>query len=413
MDIITVNRKVSIREEEEVVNSKITGETSVPSISSDEINEKYVKGEVRIVTEQARYPLNTIVSMVENSSSYILNPEFQRRHRWDHVRKSRLIESFIMNIPIPPIFLYEKEFAVYEVMDGLQRLTAIKQFYNNEFKLSDLIEWPELNGFSYNELPEKVKKGIDRRYLSSIILLQETAKTADEAQRLKQLVFERINSGGEKLNAQESRNAIYNGKFNQLCIDLARNEAFCRMWSIPLPTQAENNNKEDISSELITNPLFSKMEDVELVLRFFAFRKIDSWQDSLQNFLDEALDLGNDYSDKLLEELSSVFRATVELTYEVLGDTAFHIYRKRESRRSGVTWDYFDRPTKLAYDPIMYVFSTFLDSRKILIEKRHSIQNDIVQFYQDNYSKFGERSNRSDVITRINLFSDFIQKYVC
>ncbi|RNA78453.1 DUF262 domain-containing protein, partial [Staphylococcus aureus] len=89
-------------------------------------------------------PLNTIVSLVE-SEDYILNPEFQRRHRWDATRKSKLIESFIMNVPIPPIFLYEFEYSKYEVMDGLQRLTAISQFYKDEFILQDLGEWKELN----------------------------------------------------------------------------------------------------------------------------------------------------------------------------------------------------------------------------------------------------------------------------
>src|SRR5690606_6635683 len=84
------------------------------SFTHEEINEKYKKGEVRIITEQARYPLNTIVNLV-SSEDYILNPEFQRRHRWDVSRKSKLIESFIMNVPIPPIFLYEVEYSIYEV----------------------------------------------------------------------------------------------------------------------------------------------------------------------------------------------------------------------------------------------------------------------------------------------------------
>lgn len=105
------------------------------------------------------------------------------------------MESFIMNVPIPPIFLYENEFSHYEVMDGLQRLTAIYDYYNDSYKLEGLKLWGELNGRSYSELPEKVKRGIDRRYISSIILLQESAKSDEEAQKMKQLVFERINSG--------------------------------------------------------------------------------------------------------------------------------------------------------------------------------------------------------------------------
>lgn len=154
------------------------------------INEKYVRGEIRIVTEQARYPLNTIAQMVE-SDSYQLSPEYQRRHRWSPERQSRLIESLIMNVPIPPVFLYEYDYSRYEVMDGLQRLTAIHDFYKDKFALTGLAQWRELNGRTYSGLPEKVREGIDRRYLSSVILLKETAKSDIEALRLKQLVFER------------------------------------------------------------------------------------------------------------------------------------------------------------------------------------------------------------------------------
>ena len=86
--------------------------TGAPIVSHDRssINAKYVKGEVRIITEQARYPLPTVVGMYEDGKSYVLNPDFQRRHRWNRQKQSRLIESFIMNVPIPPIFLYEVEY---------------------------------------------------------------------------------------------------------------------------------------------------------------------------------------------------------------------------------------------------------------------------------------------------------------
>jgi Protein of unknown function DUF262 len=127
--------------------------------TSEEINEKYIRGDVRIVTEQARYPLSNITLML-NSGDYELNPEFQRRKRWNRLRQSRLIESFIMNVPIPPIFLYEIAYSHYEVMDGLQRLTAIKEFYESKFQLTGLEQWPELNGMSYKTLPDQVKKAL-------------------------------------------------------------------------------------------------------------------------------------------------------------------------------------------------------------------------------------------------------------
>ncbi|WP_425290853.1 DUF262 domain-containing protein [Spirosoma linguale] len=378
------------------------------SSTDEESNEKYEKGDVRIVTEQARYPLVSVVSMV-TSSDYELNPEFQRRHRWDKTKQSRLIESFIMNVPIPPIFLYEVKYAKYEVMDGLQRLTAIHDFYSDNLVLEGLVEWPELNGKKYSQLPTQIKSGVDRRYLSSIILLQETAKTYDEAQRLKQLVFERINSGGVTLEPQEARNAIYNGNLNQLCIKLARNEYLCRTWDIPLPTPEEINTGE-VSDELLKNEFFRKMSDVELVLRFFAFRqRPENPKGTLKEFLDTYLKYGNNFSIELLSQMEIIFNDTISLVYEILGKKAFRLWRQRK-KQSNQSWDWYNRPGMTAYDPIMYVFSQNLGRREEIISKKEQINSNITKFYEDNYISFGGHSttNISSINDRNKVFAQFL-----
>ena len=163
-------------------------------MSDEDINAKYKRGEIRIVTEQARYPVKSIKIMLDGDD-YKLNPEYQRRKRWDNGRKSRLIESFIMNVPLPPIFLYEYDYSKFEVMDGLQRLTSIYDFYSGKFSLEGLEYWKELEGKKYKELPQEVQRGIDRRYISSIVLLEETAKTEEEAEELKQW-WRKINTTG-------------------------------------------------------------------------------------------------------------------------------------------------------------------------------------------------------------------------
>lgn len=381
---------------------------SIVSIFDEEaINRKYIQGDVRIITEQARYPLNTIVSMVE-SPNYNLNPEFQRRQRWDNVKKSKLIESFIMNVPIPPVFLYETNFSEYEVMDGLQRMTAISEFYRDEFALVELEEWPELNGLTYSMLPDQVRKGIDRRYLSSIILLQETAKTKEEADRLKQLVFERINSGGEKLTPQETRNALFPGELNNLCIKLARHPNFCRMWNIPIPDASELDNNV-ISLELRKNQLFSKMQDVELVLRFFAYRQIESWESpSLEDFLDDFLKHGNVFPSDLLSRYANLFTSTCDLLYEIYGERAFWLNRERQGG-----WIYYERPTKVLYDPLMYVFSDLIDSKEILIEKKNTILIETENLHKSYQSVLGGRNtNRNDVLQRIVILKEFYQGFL-
>jgi len=389
-------------------------------LTAEEISDKYVRGDVRIVTEQARYPLNTIMNML-NSGDYNLNPEFQRRKRWSTTKQSRLVESFIMNVPIPPIFLYEVAYSQYEVMDGLQRLTAINEFYSNKFALTGLDQWSELNGMYYNTLPEQVRRGIDRRYLSSIILLQETARDEVEAIRLKQLVFERINSGGEKLEPQESRNALYNGPLNQLCIKLARTESFCKMWAIPTDadleklsssTQASLEFDEDLEYDsepediLQNNAMYKKMQDVELVLRFFAYRQLsDVEQGRLRDFLDLYLKQGNLFSKAVLEKFSELFTKTSDLIYKVLGDRAFYLLRKKKNG----AWQWFERPTKVLYDPLMYAFSCYLPQTEKLLSKSEEIKNKLEELYRSQADAFeGRSTNQRDIFTRRNLLKNFL-----
>lgn len=389
---------IEIKQDESILGTKLDEEA---------INNKYQQGDVRIVTEMGRFQLTTVTALVE-SEDYILNPEFQRRHRWSNAKKSKLIESFIMNVPVPPIFLYEIDFSVYEVMDGLQRLTALYEFFTDKFVLEGLEEWPELNGLLYSELPKQVKKGIDRRHLSSMILLKETAKSQIEAERLKQLVFERINSGGEQLEDQETRNAIHNGPLNKLCINLARNEHFCTMWGIPKKTEEEANGGQ-LPQELVENPLFRKMQDVEIVLRFFAFRHLDKWERfSLRVFLNKFLHSGNMLDESVLKNYEYLFLETSKLAYDLLDEQAFCLFRIREDK-----WKLYNRPTKVVYDPIMYVLSGMLEFKEDLITQKDSIKAKIEDFYKENYSSFsGRNTGKNDVSNRIELMKQFFQQFI-
>lgn len=374
-------------------------ENNTTQLVDEEINEKYQRGEIRIVTEQARYPLDTIETML-NSGKYKRNPEYQRRKRWDNVRKSRLIESFIMNVPIPPIFLYEVEYSKYEVMDGQQRLTAIYDFYTNNFRLEGLEYWQELNGRTYQELPDKVRKGVDRRYLSSIVLLSETAKTIEEADFLKKIVFERLNSGGEKLTPQETRNALYNGEFNQLCLELAKNEKFRKMWNIPLESEGEN--------KLLESEPYRKMEDAELVLRFFACRQLDKWTSSIDKFLDVFLQEANNYNDELRENLADIFNQTVSLVYEIYQEESFYPPFKDIE---------YKNPTRTVYDPIMQTFSRNIKYYDILLKNKEGIKE---IRYKDREVLFsgkrplfdGRDGGRTNVQKRINYFDNLIKPFI-
>jgi hypothetical protein len=379
-------------------------------VADEVVNEKYVKGEIRIVTEQARYPLDTITSIV-SGEKYRLDPEYQRRHRWSNEKRSRLIESLIMNVPIPPIFLYEYEYSQYEVMDGLQRLSAIDDFYNDRFTLEGLDQWPELNGRLYSTLPEKVREGIDRRYLSSVILLRETAKSSEQAIHLKQMVFERINSGGEPLTPQESRNAILDGPMNRLCLKLSRNLCLCRLWAIPEPTEDEIFLHAAPSSERIMNEMYRRMEDVELVLRFFAYRqkqRLHKGGTRLSSYLDAYLRSANNFPNETLVSLKDIFESTIALVEEVFGEQAFWLYRKRKNE----TWYWYSRPTLMVYDSLMFAVSQLLDKRDCMIEKREDISSNLVELYRNNYELLeGRDVNPSTLQVRDSIMLNYLRQF--
>ena len=378
--------------------------------TDEELNSRYVKGDIRIVTESARYSLAGILAMLQETVQidgpdgrkelrYKLDPEYQRRHRWSIERKSRLIESFLMNVPVPPVFLYERELARFEVMDGRQRLTALSQFYANEFALEGLQYWSDLDGRTYSQLPLKVRDGIDRRYISSIILLKETAATEEQASMLKKMVFERLNSGGVALSSQETRNAVYNGPLNQLCLSLSENETFRRMWGIPPDSLAMESDEADTSdvADESTNKgklMFEKMEDVELVLRFFAYRQIDSFKaglNKISEFLDRFLIGGNSFPQDVLDSYRSMFDSAVAFLWATLGSDAYCAI--------GVS----PRPTKIVFDPVMYVANSEEVNavREKLIVRKDLLRAELEAMYKKDQALFsGRRTNFADTQQR-------------
>ncbi|MBP1631055.1 MAG: hypothetical protein H6Q15_1948 [Bacteroidetes bacterium] len=391
---------------------KDQNEDIVIGLSSDEINEKYIRGEIRIITEQARYPLDTISSMLA-SGKYNLNPEYQRRKRWSTVQQSKLIESFIINVPIPPIFLYEVEYAKYEVMDGLQRLTAIDNFYKGKFALEGLEEWQELNGKRYEELPSKVKEGIDRRYLSSIVLLNETAKDKLQAESLKKIVFGRLNSGGDKLTPQETRNALYGGKFNTCCIKLSQNEYFRKLWKFDIIQKNENGeiNNED---ELLKTDSYKKMVDVELVIRFFAYRHIDkmSTLGNQEILIDEYLKQANFFPDEVIDDLCALFEQCVKILYMVFGDKALLM---PDGAQKKIT------PTKTIYDPIMQSISKFINREDLILSKKDELLDNkfkdksalIIKGRHQDIDLFdGKYGGKKDVENRIIYFDNYFNSII-
>lgn len=304
-----------------------------------EIETFYERSRLRIVQEKNDFFLPHVVDFIEKRAWGNLRPEYQRRLRWDQRKKSQLIESFIMNVPVPPVFLFEASLGEFEVMDGQQRLSAIVDFLQNRFELRGLEVWPPLNGRRFDDLPATLKRALNRSKISAITLSAEGV--TDEATiDLRTQVFERLNTGGERLNAQELRNSIYGGPFNGLLLELSALRAFTDAWDIP--PHADNIDADGTpSEELRSNNLYKRMTDVEIVLRFFAFLGDVHIVGSVKRMLDEAMDRKMAASAEELEADRELFTATLGKAVTLLGENAFRM-PSRDGERVVLSRPLFD-----------------------------------------------------------------------
>ena len=347
---------------------------------------------LRILTEFNRERLPVFIETLKKNNYLEIQPFYQRKKRWSDKDKSLLIESFIINIPIPPVIFYEKAYSCYEVIDGQQRVNAIKEFYNNKFKLTGLDLWKELNGCKYESLPSDIRAEIDRRSIPIIIVITESAKTQEDKFYLTQLAFERLNKGGLEMKPQEIRNCLYHGKFSELLSALSNNSIFRNSWDIP----SEKNKLEK-------NTMYKKMEDIELILRFFALRHIDDFNGNLKNFLDSYMAKALDFEQKDIVYLERIFVQTIQLCHAVYGENLFKPFNSENN-----TWE--KKSHKVYYDAIMVAFSFHLDKKDILINQKEQIIEKTKELFRGKNAKIlsSGRSSKSETITRIELIDQML-----
>ena len=195
-------------------------------------------------------PIKTLVQDIREKE-LIVRPAFQRNQVWDTARKSKFIESILLNIPIPTLFFADDEDKVV-VVDGQQRLLALKNYVDNAFALRGLEVLALLNGKRFDQLNDRQRRIINNRTLRCLVI---SAKSDSE---IRFQVFERLNQGGVPLNAQEVRHCVYRGELNDLLHELVSLPEWMRLSGRSAP--------------------HPRMVDCELVLRFFAIK------DALPNY---------------------------------------------------------------------------------------------------------------------------------
>lgn len=345
----------------------------VPENATDKQIETYFEtGRLRVVQEKNDIFLSHVLDFIGGSGSGRvwgnLRPEYQRRLRWDKKKKSKLIESFIMNIPVPPIFLYEKDLGQFEVMDGQQRLNAIAEFWQGGFSLTGLEIWKPLNDRTYAELPPLIRRGLERAKISAITLMSDSASSSEDSLDLRAQVFERLNTGGERLNAQELRNSLYSGRFNDLLVEMSKAKIFTDAWDIP---EHQEHTREDgsVSEELKNNALYKRMADVEIVLRFFAFRDTDAISGSVRKMLDNTMKQLRHCSEVEAEALKKQYLEALKLCIDVLGEQAFRLPTDDPQKKG--------RLSKPLYDAEMVAFHHLRERSDELKEHRAVVSSAI------------------------------------
>jgi hypothetical protein len=373
-------------------------------VTPAQIERMYDAGDNRVTQERNDFLLPQIRDFVSEKKWLNLRPEYQRRLVWDIEKKSRFIESLLMNIPVPPIFLYETDLNRYEVMDGQQRLNTILEFYDNNLVLKGLETWSVLNGRTYSKCPPRIQRGLDRRRISANVLLAENIRDPKHADFIRRTVFERLNTGGQQLNHQELRNSLYSGPLNELLVELAGNRLFDKIWGIPPYEDHYRVSEGYISPELADNKLFRRMKDCEIVLRFFAFRDTNRIKGSVRNILDNYMKENRDVPLRQVEELRRTFLNCLRLAHAIFGQYTFRI------PTTNGKWTH----SQPLFDAVMVATETLAQREKKLIANSDKILAALQEALNkaDVYEIVVGRPNTAKAIKdRISIVLDLLKRF--
>lgn len=274
-----------------------------------EITEPFDPKQVDIITETM--VISNVIERLKDNH-IILDPDFQRRKDlWDDQKQSRLIESLIIRIPLPTFYFdYDDNTDNYTVVDGLQRLCAIKRFASlqkddpGRLRLVGLEYLTELNGKTYEDLPAIFQRRIREQSIIAYVIRPGTPEPVRNS------IFTRINTGGLHLTAAEIKNSIYRGQASDFVRELAHSEQFVRA----------TNKKVDTS----------RMLDREFVNRFLAFYLLDvkEYRGNLESFFNDVLMKLKNAEPSVLNDCKKSFFSAMELVHAVFGKTAFKRIQK-------------------------------------------------------------------------------------
>jgi len=306
-------------------------------LEEEVLEEDVQSGRNKIYTEQGDPEIESLYNKWKRGK-LIIQPDFQRQFVWDSKKSSRLIESALLDIPLPVVYISQEKDGNEYVIDGQQRLTSFFSFIDgkfpdaSDFRLSGLKVFAEYNRKYFVDLPDEEQDKVRYCKIRTITFRKESDPN------LKFEIFERLNTGSVSLNDQELRNCIYRGQYNQVLKKLAAGSEFMTLMGMSKPDK--------------------RMKDIELVLRFSAFyhQTYLNYKPPMRSFLNREMEKYQFISDSDSVELESAFKNSISIIKSVLGDNAFKRYYKGTDSNPNGHWE----PKKFnasVFDILMYCFA--------------------------------------------------------
>ncbi|MFN8475034.1 MAG: DUF262 domain-containing protein [Anaerolineae bacterium] len=260
-----------------------------------------------------------------------LQPDFQRQFVWDNTKASRLIESALLRVPLPIIYLAEEASGREAVIDGQQRLTSFFHFIDGKFSLRGLSVFPELDQRHFADLDESIQDKIRDFQIRTITILK------DSDPDLKFTIFERLNTGAVPLNDMELRNCVYRGPYMNLLKELAADPDFKKLVGFKEPDK--------------------RMRDVELVLRFASFYHATylNYQGPMKRFFNRDMEQYQHIGHNDAEALRKAFRNALSLVHSLFGERAFRRFSRGTQAKADGAWE-TKKFNAALYDVLMGIF---------------------------------------------------------
>ena len=254
-----------------------------------------------ITTYGADYPVDSLVKRITDGSIFI--PPFQRSYIWDRKRASRFVESLLLDLPVPGIFLSREDGTnKLLVIDGHQRLKTLEFFYKGVFKDGKTFKLEsvqsEYRGTTYESLSDEDRRRLDDSLLHVTIIRQDEP-SCDYSSIYH--VFNRLNTGGVNLTPQELRSCLYHGEFNDLLKTLNQNTFWRELYGA----------------------ISSRLRDQELILRFLALYFCEEYTKPMAGFLNSYMGANRHFKLQSSEQISNAFTKTAEEIHKYFGKTAF------------------------------------------------------------------------------------------